>query len=132
MVLPELKEAITEVIVQGLKEIKRAVISHQDKREGFYEMIIDGNDLGGVLATPGVDWRRTTSNHIPKVYEVLGVEAARQTIIMEMENTMGHHGIHVDRRHLMMLADYMTYLGPVNGCTRTGLANVSNRKWTKK
>ena len=90
-------------------------------------MIIDGNDFGGVLATPGVDWRRTRSNHIPKVFEVLGVEAARATIIHEMENTMGHHGIHVDRRHLMMLADYMTYLGAVNGCTRTGLAKVSNR-----
>ena len=110
------------------QEINRAVISHQDKREGFYEMIIDGNDFRGVLATPGVDWRRTRSNHIPKVFEVLGVEAARQTIIHEMENTMGHHGIHVDRRHLMMLADYMTYLGAVNGCTRTGLAKVSNRR----
>ena len=53
MALPELKEAITEVIVQGLKEINRAVIFHQDKGDGFYEMIIDGNDLGGVLATPG-------------------------------------------------------------------------------
>ena len=49
-------------------------------------MIIDGNDLGGVLATPGVDWKRTRSNHIPKVFEILGVEAARQTIIDEMEN----------------------------------------------
>ena len=53
---------------------------------------------------------------------------------------MGHHGIHVDRHHLMMLADYMTYTGPgylspnfrfssdfsVFGCTRIGLANVSN------
>jgi hypothetical protein len=39
------------VLVQGLKEINRAVISHQDKKEGFYEMIIDRNDLSGVLAT---------------------------------------------------------------------------------
>lgn len=89
-------------------------------------MIIDGNDLGGVLATRGVDWKRTSSNHIPKVFEILGIEAARSTIINEMESTMGHHGIHVDRRHLMMLADYMTYTGPVFGCTRIGLANVSN------
>ena len=41
------------------------------------------------------------------MFEVLGIEAARGTIMREMENTMGHHGIHVDRRHLMMLADYM-------------------------
>ena len=38
-----------------------------------------------------------------KMFECLGIEAARSTIINEMESTMGHHGIHVDRRHLMML-----------------------------
>ena len=60
------------------------------------------------------------------MFECLGIEAARMTIIQEMESTMGHHGIHVDRRHLMMLADYMTYLGSVNGCTRIGLAKSGN------
>lgn len=53
MSLPNLKDSICAVLVQGLKEINRAVISHQDKKEGFFEMIIDGNDLGGVLATRG-------------------------------------------------------------------------------
>ena len=60
------------------------------------------------------------------MFECLGIEAARGTIIREMENTMGHHGIHVDQRHLMMLADYMTYRGAVHGCTRTGLSKSGN------
>ena len=30
-------------------------------------MIIDGADLAGVLATPGIDWKKTFSNHTPKV-----------------------------------------------------------------
>ena len=113
-----------------------------DGKEGEYNMIIDGADLQGVLATPGINWKKTFSNHTPKVnspplliffnnfyikmFECLGIEAARMTIIQEMESTMGHHGIHVDRRHLMMLADYMTYLGSVNGCTRIGLAKSGN------
>ena len=111
-----------------------------DGKEGQYNMIIDGADLQGVLATPGINWKKTFSNHTPKViktlyqrnksyfkmFECLGIEAARMTIIQEMESTMGHHGIHVDRRHLMMLADYMTYLGSVNGCTRIGLAKSGN------
>ena len=57
MSLPNLKDSICAVLVQGLKEINRAVISHQDKKEGFYEMIIDGNDLGGVMATRGKNFQ---------------------------------------------------------------------------
>jgi len=124
--LPEIRENITNVLVMGLKDVNRAVISHMDGKEGNYNMIIDGADLQGVLATPGINWKKTFSNHTPKMFECLGIEAARMTIIQEMESTMGHHGIHVDRRHLMMLADYMTYLGSVNGCTRIGLAKSGN------
>ena len=38
-----------------------------DGKEGEYNMIIDGADLQGVLATPGINWKKTFSNHTPKV-----------------------------------------------------------------
>ena len=38
-----------------------------DGKEGQYNMIIDGADLQGVLATPGINWKKTFSNHTPKV-----------------------------------------------------------------
>jgi hypothetical protein len=66
MSLPNLKGSICAVLVQGLKEINRAVISHQDKKEGFYEMIIDGNDLGGVLATRGQPRKMVSENSLQK------------------------------------------------------------------
>jgi DNA-directed RNA polymerase III subunit RPC1 len=40
---------------------------------------------------------------------VLGVEAARSAIIQEVMTTMREHGIELDRRHVMLLADLMTY-----------------------
>jgi hypothetical protein len=66
MSLPNLKDSICAVLVQGLKEINRAVISHQDKKEGFYEMIIDGNDLGGVLATRGKNLKMVAETCLQK------------------------------------------------------------------
>ena len=36
-------------------------------KDGQYNMIVDGADLAGVLATPGIDWKNTYSNHTPKV-----------------------------------------------------------------
>jgi DNA-directed RNA polymerase III subunit RPC1 len=50
--------------------------------------------------------------------DVLGIEAARAAIIEQIQFTMAGHGVKVDPRHLMLLADLMTYRGQVNGITR--------------
>lgn len=39
----------------------------------------------------------------------LGIEAARSTIINEIQYTMVNHGMSIDRRHVMLLADLMSY-----------------------
>ena len=57
--------------IKGLKDVNRAVISHMEGKDGQYNMIVDGADLAGVLATPGIDWRKTYSNHTPKVSFIL-------------------------------------------------------------
>jgi hypothetical protein len=40
---------------------------------------------------------------------VLGIEAARRAIMDEIKTTMGAHGMSIDERHTMLLADCMTY-----------------------
>jgi DNA-directed RNA polymerase beta' subunit len=44
-----------------------------------------------------------------EVEKTLGIEAARQTIIDEIQYTMHHHGMSIDLRHIMLVADVMTY-----------------------
>lgn len=39
----------------------------------------------------------------------LGIEAARSTIMHEIQYTMGSHGMSIDARHTMLLADCMSY-----------------------
>lgn len=39
----------------------------------------------------------------------MGIEAARGTIIHEIQYTMVNHGMSIDRRHVMLLADLMAY-----------------------
>lgn len=41
--------------------------------------------------------------------KTLGIEAARTTIINEIQYTMVNHGMSIDRRHVMLLSDLMTY-----------------------
>lgn len=47
--------------------------------------------------------------------KTLGIEAARTTIINEIQYTMVNHGMSIDRRHVMLLSDLMTY--KVRGCS---------------
>lgn len=85
---------------------------------------MEGDGLREVMATYGVLGTRTSSNNTSEVEKCLGIEAARATIIREIGVTMESHGISVDRRHLMLLADLMTFRGEVLGITRHGLARM--------
>lgn len=51
----------------------------------------------------------TSSNHVTEVAQVLGIEAARRTIIKEIQYTMESHGMIIDPRHVMLLGDVMSY-----------------------
>jgi len=46
-----------------------------------------------------------------EVMQVLGVEAARRTIINEITKTIKSHSLNVDRRHLILVADVLTSKG---------------------
>jgi DNA-directed RNA polymerase beta' subunit len=40
---------------------------------------------------------------------VLGIESARTAVFREIDYTMSSHGMSIDPRHVMLLADVMTY-----------------------
>ena len=74
----------------------------------------------------GVNGLQTTCNHIIAVANVLGVEAARATIINEIKSAMENHGLTVDPRHISLLADLMSYTGKILGITRFGIAKMKS------
>lgn len=63
------------------------------------------------MRTPGIDYRKTNTNHIMETAQVLGIEAARSCIISQINFTVGQYGIKIDNRHIQLLADEMTYKG---------------------
>jgi DNA-directed RNA polymerase III subunit RPC1 len=60
--------------------VNRAVITHSEADTSKLELAIEGQGLCDVLATHGINWRKTTSNNILEVRNVLGIEAARYKI----------------------------------------------------
>lgn len=76
------------------------------------------------MAIPQVDIRKTKTNHILEILKVLGIEAARNSIIDQIKYTIGIYAIKVDIRHINILADAMTNKGRINGITRYGIAKM--------
>jgi DNA-directed RNA polymerase subunit A" len=70
----------------------------------------------------GVDYRRTISNDIHEVAQVLGIEAARTVIMRELKKVLDEQGLTVDPRHIMLVADVMTWSGRVKQVGRHGVA----------
>ncbi|XP_076289845.1 DNA-directed RNA polymerase III subunit RPC1-like [Lasioglossum baleicum] len=123
--LTQLKQTIPNVVVKGLPSVSRAVI-HNDDSSGKtkYKLFVEGDNMREVMATLGVLGRKTTSNNTLEVFKTLGIEAARATIMTEIKLVMENHGMSIDRRHPMLVADLMTSRGEVLGITRQGLAKM--------
>lgn len=123
--LQRLTNLLPRVVVAGLVNVSRAVIAIDDSRgDATYKLCVEGAGLRDVMATYGVIGSRTKSNNIWEVYNTLGVEAARTTIMYEITSVMEGHGMSVDHRHIMLLASQMTSRGEVLGITRHGLAKM--------
>ena len=124
--LQYIKDKISSVVIKGLPSVNRAVIHIDDSNaeQTKYKLFVEGDNLREVLATPGVDGSKTTSNNTLEVAVTLGIEAARKTIMKEIQYTMESHGMSIDRRHITLLADLMTCRGECLGITRHGLAKM--------
>jgi DNA-directed RNA polymerase subunit A" len=114
-----LADKVRDLQISGVKSIGKVVIS----KEGPEWVIhTEGSNLGSVLKMEGIDKVRTTTNDIHEIEKVLGIEAARNSIILEAQNTMEEQGLTVDVRHIMLVADMMTADGSVKSIGRHGIS----------
>lgn len=75
---------------------------------------------------PGIDYTRTTSNHIIETIDVLGIEAARNALLKELRGVIEFDGSYVNYRHLAILCDSMTRGGHFMAITRHGINRTEN------
>lgn len=109
---------LKNVRIQGIRGIEKVIISKEDE-----EPVIKtrGTNLKAIAKLPEVDGARTTTNDIKEISKALGIEAGRIAIVNELSGVLKENGISVDIRHIMMLADLMTWDGDIRGIVRTGI-----------
>jgi len=116
--LYKLKEKLKKTTISGVKGIEQVLIVKKGKD---FVIATLGTNLKEVLKLKEVDECRTVSNDIYEVAEILGIEAARQLIIDEVQEVLNKQGLDIDRRHLELVADAMTNTGTIKGVTRMGI-----------
>lgn len=86
----------------------------------------DGVDLRKVFQIDMINFKRVTSNDIIETKDVLGIEAARTTIMNEFRLVLSSYGIYVNNRHLSILCEIMTQKGKLTSITRHGINRLDS------
>jgi DNA-directed RNA polymerase II subunit RPB1 len=116
--------------VQGIENVlPRKLQNMVAKEDGKYvkkdTWVLDttGTNMLDVLGTEFIDFQRTYSNDIGEMFDVLGIEAARQIIFNEFSEVMEFSDVNINYHHLSLLCDRMTVTKGMVAIFRSGLHN---------
>ena len=73
-----------------------------------------------------VDNTRTISNDLLEIKDILGAEAARQSLCNELRQVLSFYGIYVNYRHISVLCDMMAQKGKLTSITRHGINRLDS------
>jgi DNA-directed RNA polymerase II subunit RPB1 len=129
--LKALEQSILDsIIISGIRGVNKAQLDcnthlEYDKTLGKFVnvmewyMITDGSNLETILHNPMVDYTRTISNNIVEIYEIFGIEAARNALLHEISDVLKQ--VTVDYHHFSLLVDTITQKGVLQSIDRHGI-----------
>ena len=126
-------QLLQNVVLRGIKGINkvilRKVVDNMVENNGIYKKediwVLDtiGTNLMDVLGLNFIDTKRTMSNDIVEIYNVLGIEAARQAIYNELVEVVEFDGTYINFHNYSVLVDRMTYTEKMISIFRHGINN---------
>ena len=115
--------AVRSTRVRGLEGVASCRTLRTCPGSPGLQLQTDGSNLAHGLKVPQLiatgTWKRLLSNDVLEVRRILGVEAARQALLLECGRVLECDGNYVSARHLLLLVDMMTLDGGITsvGCT---------------
>lgn len=117
--LRRMANKLGELRIRGVERISRTLVI---KGKNGYYIRTGGSNIAAVAKIEGVDVEHIYTNDIKEVEKVLGIEAARNSLMNEIKQVLDMQGLNVDIRHCMLLADAMTMDGAIKSIGRHGLS----------
>ena len=124
---------LNNIILKGIKNIPKIIIrkiaNYMRRKDGNYVpeeiWVLDtvGTNLYDMLSIDEIDSTKTITNDIQEVYRTLGIEAARQCILNELQEVISFDGTYIDVHHLTMLCDRITATSKMVSVFRHGINN---------
>ena len=107
------------------RKVQNMVVKEEGKyvRKDVWILDTTGTNLLEVLGTDFIDASRTYGNDIQEIFNVLGIEAARQIIFNEFVEVMEFSDVYINYHHLSLLCDRMTVTQNMVAMFRSGLHN---------
>lgn len=106
------------------RQIKNRVVKEDGKyvSKDIWILETTGTNLLEILAQDYIDSSRTYCNDIQEIFNVLGIEAARQTIFNEFNEVMEFSdNVYINYHHLSLLCDRMTLTQKMVPIFRSGI-----------
>ena len=126
-------QLLHNIIIRGIKKINKVILrrikDNVVEKGGIYKKqdiwVLDtiGTNLMDVMALDYIDSNRTFSNDIVEIYNVFGIEAARQSIYNELTDVIEFDGTYINYHHLTVLCDRMTFTNKMISIFRHGINN---------
>ena len=124
---------LNNIVLRGVNNItnvnprmvKDMVVKEDSKyvRKDIWLLDTVGSNLLDIFPLDFIDYTRTYSNDIREMYDVLGIEAARQNILNEFNEVMEASDAYVNYHHLSILCDRMTVKAEMVPMFRSGIIN---------
>ena len=109
---------LNEIIICGIEGIENIFYKEVDKK---WIIETQGSNFQKILSNPKVDIFNTVSNNMWDIYNILGIEAAREFLIDEFINIVSSDGSYIDHRHVQLLVDIMVFSGNILSISRYGM-----------
>ena len=127
------EQLLNNINIRGIKNISKVLLRKEpgliEYKDGKYEplqiWVLDtvGSNLLDTLALDYIDVNKTYTNSVTEMYKTLGIEAARQSIYNEFLEITEKDGTYINRHHLGLLTDRMTYSHKMISIFRHGINN---------
>ena len=118
-----IRNKVLNTTVKGVPEIERVTLV---QKEDEWIIQTTGSNIAKVLEVKGIDKRNVRTNNVFEIAGTLGIEAARNALINELNSTLEDQGLEVDNRYIMLVSDLMCSRGYMQQIGRHGIAGTKD------
>jgi DNA-directed RNA polymerase subunit A" len=119
--LQKIKKKVLGTIIDGVPKILNTVVFKEGKDWVIRTL---GSNFSKISDIEEVDFNRSYTNNIHEVADTLGIEAARTVLLNEINSILEQQGLEIDKRHLTLIVDIMTFDGSIQAVGRYGVAGA--------